>query len=195
MFTSIRHEKTLYLKVRPETHLTVIFPPGCPGLAARRRSESACAPESPAFGKVRRPKTDAALWFSVPNPSGKFMPPENRAFWNSVKEVSCCLSSRLIDKDLLVKFFWTWAHNLSESLGRQDFIHLSLFVNGNSSRTCCVRAERVGETCATKLCNASVRGIGGDSLFTVGTGFGGTFHCLISTSSLTTDKQRLVTKE
>ena len=58
----------------PETHLTVIFLPGCRGLAAQRRSESVCAPESPAFGKVRRPKTDAALWFFAPNPSRKFMP-------------------------------------------------------------------------------------------------------------------------
>ena len=54
----------------PETHLIVIFLPGCPGLASRRRSESAC----PTFGKVRRPKTDAALLFSTPNPSRKFMP-------------------------------------------------------------------------------------------------------------------------
>ena len=74
-----------------------------------------------------------------------------------MEEVSSCLSSRLIDKDLLVEFFWTWFHNLSETLsrpndlaqlvviaqGRQNLVHLGLFVNGNSFRTCCVCAEKI----------------------------------------------------
>ena len=46
--------------------------------------ENLRAPESPAFGKVRRPKTDAALWFSVTYPSGKFMQPENRALFRGL---------------------------------------------------------------------------------------------------------------